>query len=1207
MADINETLKKIEYNNLEEFLEGINRNFALIENSPLYKGIPGKEGEQGLTGLSGTRGSRFFFVDVQTFNDNFDDNIESGSIITIEWLNSKLSNFADKNNLLKSLGTEELVDTDIIVLTNSMMVQYVLVEDIFKDTGLAFNEQSNLVSSIETKIEELIKYYINNNPIINSLQNIFEHYVTYAKTYTSTNNAYLTKAQTKSSVYIPYISGISDTQGIKLENHKYYGFANNEFPESNNGTIIFGSIANYTKMIQQTVSLVESNTYTSDYAPGENNIPTAVFMQDTDNAGIMIGRRKQTNLRRFGMIYKDADNNLIIKSDMGNLLTDYSSILLNKNFLKYEKPVYFNDNLNVIKDFVHTGNTKNPFYRTGEFIWNASSYGPTSLDNGSESDLEIASKKREKIMEVGYFLDGLNPGKGAEYRNLNEEIYLPYFVSNVLVTDSDGKTLKSYFVEKKSISVQDAAISADNLNDLIWSGTSPSDHAVVTSNYIESLIKKINAIQLYTKNNYWRKNQWSPGNVTNAIIPSLSLTTDLNVGGTVKFGQYNNEYFKWNSGSLDVGQNSASGQVRIPANDVIFSRYSEDIVLTLGDGGSLLKTYSRETTSLSDKTISNISSDKTFNTSFRYITSNYFQWLVEQTNNLSNNLAANYWRKNQWSPSDAAVIPALWLINDLKSRYVLSQGIQTSETTTNLNSNNVIVGTTVLNGTTTMNSKTIKFVQQSANSFLSLDSNKNVITEFQKETIALPNLNDIDSVTLNITNPNFHILTSKHLLWLIDWINGIIGGTDENNKGLLDLYWKKADYVGYKIPDLELSGFLNVKGDVSFGPVANKFISTSIANKTIELGQEGDGTKLSLDSDEISFKDDDFNGKVIVTNTSGVIRKDVTVSTNTSNTVGNDNRVPLNTDDSTNMVSAQAPGNRDTTENKIISGVQFNWLYGFMDNVKKRFRNTFNRKETIDQMYDHMPAGSIILWTSQSCKLAGIADNTIPKGWAICDGSVIKYKDDGSELTLPNFVDRFILGDKTFLHTQTGDFAGQSGGSTRYKLTEAELPPLTHAHITEKDGSHSHKFDNVTENLKNVSLANIRQKGMYPSGPLNNSHKFPQVGLFAGVYSMMRDEYIRGKRSGGRDEHAISVEGAVAVNSYDFIKLIFDNIKFSEAGDSTSTHSHKIHEAYMGAESIAKQLYYNVTPPYYKAIYIMKLDARKDFNSYFNDKYILVP
>ena len=1189
---IYETLKKINYDNLQQFVEDINRNFAIIQNSPLYKGIPGKGGDEGKPGSKGERGSRFFFVDINKFNKQFPGEIVNGSVITLDWLNIRLQSFEEKNKVLKALGTDSLVDTDIIVLTNSIMLQYVLIEDILKDTGIAFNEQSNLVSSIETKIEQYVKYYVDNHPSIVNIQNIFERYVTYAKNYTSTNNTYITNAQTKSSVYVPYFAGISDTQGIKLENHKYFGFADKEFPESNNGTIVFGSMKRYVRLIQQTVSTTQKETYTSEYAPGEGNIPSAIFLQDTDNAGLMFGRKMSSNLRRFGMIYKDKDDNLIIKSDMGNLETDFSSIILNRNFLKYNKEVWFNDNLNLAKDFLHTGNTKNKFYRSAEYIHDASDYGPTSLQEGSQEELDRASEARRKIMEVGYWDfsdDKQNVGNGSEYRNLNEIIKLKYFVSNVLVTDENGSILKDYLIEKSDISAADKLITDDNLNDLNWQGTAPENNSVITSNYVETVIKKINSIQHYVKANYWRKDQFARVIGSGADIPSLYLNKDLMVNNIAKFGPNetpDKQYFipDIDNKLLTIGSNEASSKLIIRTETLTLPKYNNaDLVLTTDGSGNILKTYSREKTSLVDKSITSISADKSFNTDKKYLTSNYFQWLIEKVNDSNNNLKDNYWRKEEYSPSDAAKIPALWLINDLKCRYVTATGIKTTVDTTTLDSKTVNIGTNVDESKTTILSKSFVIDYLTASSFLTTNSAKKIITEFVKETYSLPQTSGLESIELSITNPEKHIVTSEYLIWLNNRINNVIGGNNADGDGLLDLYWKKSDFTGFKIPNLDLSGTLNVNGNVTLGNTENPFIRTTQANNTIEIGNkklDDNNTLTILNSSDVRFRQTEFSSKVLVTDETGNIRKDITMCTDVKSTENNDNLVPLNTDDTDKTSDAGATKTKDFK--KIITGQQWHWLHEFMNSVKKRFINTFNRKETIDQIYDHMPVGSIIMWSKASANAAGI--DGIPKGWVVCDGSTIP----NTTIYTPNLTDKFIRGTSDFNNANGG------GGSNSFTISNSNLPSLSHKH-TISGGKHTHTTSVNRDMFYNTPLKTYTYNG-YNSGmrTLDNS-----------VFCIMSQHYDGiGKHEGDKNGPYLlepKVNNSAWATGASIASAIASTISVN-VNSELSDHSHDVTFENPGGNSTP----ITHIPEYYKLVFIMKFDTRIEDGTDYNSKYKLV-
>ena len=57
-----QTLQKVEFDNLATFLATINNNFSIIQNSPLFKGVPGEQGVQGETGSQGDRGTKILPV-----------------------------------------------------------------------------------------------------------------------------------------------------------------------------------------------------------------------------------------------------------------------------------------------------------------------------------------------------------------------------------------------------------------------------------------------------------------------------------------------------------------------------------------------------------------------------------------------------------------------------------------------------------------------------------------------------------------------------------------------------------------------------------------------------------------------------------------------------------------------------------------------------------------------------------------------------------------------------------------------------------------------------------------------------------------------------------------------------------------------------------------------------------------------------------------
>lgn len=101
--------------------------------------------------------------------------------------------------------------------------------------------------------------------------------------------------------------------------------------------------------------------------------------------------------------------------------------------------------------------------------------------------------------------------------------------------------------------------------------------------------------------------------------------------------------------------------------------------------------------------------------------------------------------------------------------------------------------------------------------------------------------------------------------------------------------------------------------------------------------------------------------------------------------------------------------------------------------------------------YDVVPAGSVLMWSNT-------AGNTIPKGWALCDGK--KYKNAiGSTITTPDLRDRFVVG------AGKGYQPGNNGGSNTVTLTTDHMP--THAH-TLNDPQHNHE-QSAKEHSHNIA------------------------------------------------------------------------------------------------------------------------------------------
>ena len=472
-------LYKIEYTSINQLIEDLNRNFAVIENSPLYKGIPGKDGK-GDKGDRGDRGSRFFFVNLQNFNAQFPGELTNVSKITLTYVNSKLNTFTSKKLLLSALNTEQLIDGDILVLSNSLMQSYDLASNQFIYTGLAFNEQLNLVASLESKIEDYVKYYVDNNIIINSLTNILVTSKTYGKDFPESNNIQNTQLS-GTSVYVPFYPPLTNSNGSLLLNHNYFGYSDSLFPKTNDGTMVIGSFVRYIELLTATLNPTNQSTVSSDYAPGENNIPSCIMLQDTPNNGILIGLKSKQNLRSFASIYKDSEDNLVFKSDSGPNINDSSKLKINKTRLLYEKDVEFGNDLTVINDISCEGKTT-----TVDF----ESTNQTKLNNTEISGaLKITGAPENAVLVT----------------NSLRNIRVDYTLETIVFTLNELTNAISTITTKPSSSIK-----------------------IPQSNSIASLVTKLNAISAYIKTDNYQLNL-----LTKSFKGSVSTGFTIMYGGNM--------------------------------------------------------------------------------------------------------------------------------------------------------------------------------------------------------------------------------------------------------------------------------------------------------------------------------------------------------------------------------------------------------------------------------------------------------------------------------------------------------------------------------------------------------------------------------------------------------------------------------------------------------------------------------------------------
>ena len=1019
-----ETLMKIQFTNINQFVEDINRNFATIQNSPLFKGIPGKKGDEGDDGLRGIRGSQFIFVDYDKFNEQFPNELTAGSKITLEYINSKLTSFENKQKLLNALGVSELVDNDVVVLTNSVMLSYDLLNEYFIETGLAFNEQSNLISNIQEKIEQYVKYYVDNNPTILGIQNIFEAYTTYARSSSSTNSPTVTRQLTKSSIYSPYIDGYNSTVGIKLNDHKYFSYSDKEFPIANNGTLVLGSIKKYYELLENTINTSTAQSVSSYYTPTQDNIPTTIFIQDTLNNGLMFGPKSWGNLKNFGSIYKtviqsditgvnNAYKALVIKSDQGNVESEYSQLILSNIALEYAKLVRFGSHLSVAQDLHLKGFFDNNHVRTGEY---------TFSKNVNETEIGFISddpKRRDPLKETTI---------ESTTRFVSRNLEFSHFLDNVLITDGNGMLLKDYSLERTSM------ITSEEQSLVLISKIPNSDKKIVTSNYLGYLIRKINGMTQYCIDNYWRKNQFNTGD-----IPNLTLSENLTVKGNIKFGQTGSELFTTDNATGNVGIGINKGLLTINNLDTKFLNF-KGLVLVTDSSGNLLKTKTIETLSMKAEEQTARTLIKTVpKDSNKFVTSNYLDWFATKINNIVTDIygldlsvgdGGLFWRKDQYNTGD---IPEIYIKGLIKNDGNITNPIFN----VNVTGRSIALGDSNLIDNITLQTKALT-LPDFKNIVLVTDNTGNIIKTKVLETLAMNDDELLSRVQIS-TYPSEtnNIITGNYYSWLVRKINNIIhdiygettGGGEEQDGA----FWRKNQYNTAEIPYLWLSHDLKVNNDVRFGSADNPTFSTNNDTNVVEIGKTGTGSTKVRNTD---FYLNEYRNKVLVTNNEDKVVKDYELE----QAVVNDNEtlVPTSTTDTEKLIDLIDYPN---SKQKVVTSNYLKHIYQTFNNIKKRFKDTFNKKETINEIYKHVPVGTIVMW---SYAKSGV----IPDGWVACDGGQYTTIDETgkeSKISTPDLRDKFIRCAESFdLSAEKTGGGGNSGVKNQVKLDNSMLPEHTH-------------------------------------------------------------------------------------------------------------------------------------------------------------------
>ena len=561
-------LIKIEFDNMANFLARLNENFSTIENSPLFKGLPGLQGLPG-DSIVGPRGTIYIFTKFSNFVVQFPELTNSNpNILTGEYINTLLADPSKRDKLLLALDVEFLNDTDIVVFESSTeMWQYHAIIDEFINTGVSFSSNINITNYVQNELSA----YLNN--IMRSLETQLSSVVLVNYNSISRNTALVNgiedhNFQVGSSQYFPILNGVIDAGVGTLMSegqdpsvaHRYFSFndivSEDENNISINTTFIIGSVRRFISL-QEASMAARNGVYSTDYAPNSTNLPSVVLLQNNGLSGLLLGRKDESSLQSFASIYREAGQygSLVFKS---NYEPDSSNpTVVNNGILKMSSvELLWNKRLKVLGDHVIGGDLSlsDDFSGATPKVSLINSYFIKTIKNISNQTWDIilgTDVSRNSVATGGLTLKAntiklTSDNSGNTNTNKFKDIILStdntgvlrtvIRIASELDTVSNPKDIYDILRPKPSVSSlltqfygsgrSNNLVTSETLYNLltaIWGTTGTGDNLTLNWNSNKNL------------NNVWLKNQFFDFTSVGGIrplhnIPSLSLHQQFWVG-----------------------------------------------------------------------------------------------------------------------------------------------------------------------------------------------------------------------------------------------------------------------------------------------------------------------------------------------------------------------------------------------------------------------------------------------------------------------------------------------------------------------------------------------------------------------------------------------------------------------------------------------------------------------------------------------------
>ena len=431
-------------------LEQLNNNFALIQNSPYFKGVPGDQGEPGEKGNTGLRGTKIFAANFDKFKAQFPELVnQSISTLNAEWLNAKLetdTNNENYNKILVALNADELLEDDIVLFQSDLSLwTYDQDNNQFLDSGVRFASDSNakniIDSLIKTSLDEYIgtleqaTMYVKEYPTISS--NDGKRGTEYSRINTITTYfPYLAKARVPSKYDVT-------TPNIPIaKKHKYFAIDDdytnigNDYSNSDpiGITTIVGSVREYIRTLQNgTEQTLAGNIVNPTY----DKMPAMVVMQNNYKSGLVIGHNQSPTMANYGVIYKNAEGQFCFRREHRWPASRRSEQVT--EFIIGAGEFLFNGTLNLLtgqtmwSDFLDTLTTPN----TVRIGYGNKAGNILSFDALSYKFSNIPAKSVLELDSNGNLMK-------ADQRTLSGIKYLHQVHDNV-ISDSDSEERKTWF------------------------------------------------------------------------------------------------------------------------------------------------------------------------------------------------------------------------------------------------------------------------------------------------------------------------------------------------------------------------------------------------------------------------------------------------------------------------------------------------------------------------------------------------------------------------------------------------------------------------------------------------------------------------------------------------------------------------------------------------------------------------------------------